>query len=74
VFVETTHSPPTMSTATTTKACADCVHWKAGASGEGECRRHAPQLISFEVDDDVSIQSRFPTTSSNDWCGDFEPE
>ncbi|MFC7338340.1 hypothetical protein ACFQY0_14195 [Haloferula chungangensis] len=62
-----------MSTTTTiTKACAECIHWNSGVSGDGECRRHAPQLISFEVDDDVKVESRFPTTSQDDWCGDFE--
>lgn len=62
-----------MSTTTkTTKACAECAHWNTTASDEGECRRHAPQLISFEVDDDVKIQSSFPMTSGDDWCGDFE--
>lgn len=72
LVIETNSSNTTMSTTTTTKACADCAHWKASASGDGECRRHAPQLISFEVDDDVKIQSRFPTTAQDDWCGDFE--
>lgn len=57
---------------TTTKACSDCIHWNAKSSEQGECRRHAPQLVSFEVDADVKIQSRFPTTAKDDWCGDFE--
>ncbi len=61
-----------MSTTTATKACAACSHWKAGAGAEGECRRHAPQLITFEVDDEVKVVSRFPTTAAADWCGDFE--
>lgn len=59
-------------TKTETKSCASCAHWKSGITGEGECRRHAPQLISFEVDDNVKIESRFPSTDAEDWCGDFE--
>lgn len=61
-----------MSTETTTKACAACAYWKSGITGEGECRRNAPQLITFEIDDEVKVESRFPTTSGEDWCGDFE--
>jgi hypothetical protein len=61
-----------MSTTTTTKTCAACAHWNDLASGKGECRRHAPQLITFEIDDDVKVESRFPMTADQDWCGDFE--
>lgn len=60
-----------METMTSTKSCAACAHWN-GSGQEGECRRHAPQLISFEVDESVKVESRFPTTSAQDWCGDFE--
>ena len=61
-----------MSTTTTTKACVSCVHWKSENQNEGECRRNAPQLISFEIDNDTKVESRFPTTSDKDWCGEFE--
>jgi len=37
----------------------------------GECRRHAPQTIAFEVDDEVKFESMFPVTAAEDWCGDF---
>ncbi len=63
-----------MKTTTQTKACGDCIHWNAGAEEEGECRRHAPQMIAFEVDEEVHLESRFPMTAADDWCGDFEPE
>ncbi|MBB5352717.1 hypothetical protein HNR46_002965 [Haloferula luteola] len=62
-----------MKTLTSTKACADCIHWNSSDEGEGECRRHAPQMIAFEVDDEVVLESRFPMTAAEDWCGDFEP-
>ena len=58
-------------TQNTTKNCAACSHWKTSSEG-GECRRHAPQTIVFEIDQRVSVESRFPVTSANDWCGDFE--
>ena len=38
----------------------------------GECRRHAPQTVAFEVDDEVKFESMFPVTASDDWCGDFQ--
>lgn len=38
----------------------------------GECRRHAPQTVAFEVDDEVKFESMFPVTAGDDWCGDFE--
>ena len=60
-----------MQTETTTKNCAACSHWKA-SDEKGECRRHAPQTIVFEVNNEVSVESRFPSTSAQDWCGDFE--
>ncbi len=59
-------------TTTTTKSCGACAHWNASTETEGQCRRHAPQLITFEVDADVKVESRFPSTSASDWCGDFE--
>ena len=63
-----------MSTETATKSCQACAYWNEGGSGEGECRRRAPQTIVFEVNDKVSVESRFPSTSATDWCGDFEAE
>lgn len=58
--------------ATTTRACANCAYWKALAESTGECRRHAPQTIAFEVDEEVKFESKFPVTAGSDWCGDFE--
>lgn len=63
-----------MSTTTKTKACQACAHWNALGGSTGECRRHAPQMIAFEVDDEVKFESKFPATSADDWCGDFEKE
>jgi hypothetical protein len=59
-----------MNTQTTTKKCEACIHWK-NLGNEGECRRHAPQTVVFNVDKDIKFESRFPVTNSNDWCGDF---
>ncbi len=61
-----------MQTEIKTKACGKCVYWKSMDSNSGECRRHAPQMIAFEVDDVVKFESRFPMTAAEDWCGDFE--
>lgn len=59
-------------TTTQTKSCAACANWKSTAQDQGECRSHAPQLITFEVDASMKVESRFPTTSATDWCGEFE--
>jgi hypothetical protein len=61
-----------MTTVETTNTCATCASWKSSASTEGECRRHAPQLVVFEIDESTKIESRFPTTKADDWCGDFQ--
>lgn len=53
------------------KACSSCTHYKATAATKGECRRHAPQTIAFNVDDKVKFESRFPSTKATDWCGEF---
>ncbi|MEM9446127.1 MAG: hypothetical protein AAGA18_12340 [Verrucomicrobiota bacterium] len=56
---------------TTMTTCESCKHWNSKGS-EGECRRHAPQTIVFELDSETRIESRFPTTQKDDWCGDHE--
>jgi hypothetical protein len=60
-----------MQTTTITRACAACVHWNQMEAEHGECRRHAPQTVAFEVDDEVKFESMFPVTAAEDWCGDF---
>lgn len=59
-------------TATHTATCANCKSWNSKGSDQGECRRHAPQMIVFEIDDETKIESRFPVTSADDWCGDYQ--
>ncbi len=58
-------------TAAKTKACATCTHFKATTTTKGECRRHAPQTVVFNVDDKVKFESRFPSTKATDWCGEY---
>ena len=60
-----------MDTQTITKNCQACAYWNGASSEKGECRRHAPQNIVFKVNEEVSVESRFPTTSASDWCGDY---
>lgn len=59
-------------TLTINRACEACAYWNSMEEGAGECRRHAPQTITFEVDDEVKFESMFPVTAADDWCGDFE--
>ncbi|MES2995575.1 MAG: hypothetical protein V4733_02070 [Verrucomicrobiota bacterium] len=60
-----------MNTIVKTKACGQCVHWNDLEDDMGECRRHAPQTVAFEVDEEVKFESMFPVTAADDWCGDF---
>jgi len=60
-----------MSTTTAGAICTNCQHWEKKTENSGECRRHAPQTIAFQVDADTKIESRFPMTAAEDWCGDF---
>ncbi len=54
-----------------TRACENCESWNPVEDSAGECRRHAPQTIVFEADDELKFESMFPMTSNDDWCGDF---
>lgn len=58
-------------TATTTKTCSVCANWKDLADGAGECRAKAPQTIVLTIDDETRVESRFPVTKAEDWCGEF---
>ncbi len=60
-----------MNTMTTTRACEACAYWNKVEHDHGECRRHAPQTVAFEVDEEVKFESMFPVTAGDDWCGDF---
>jgi hypothetical protein len=63
-----------MNTKTTTiRACGSCTYWNELGDTRGECRRHAPQTVAFEVDEEVKFESMFPMTAAEDWCGDFYP-
>lgn len=61
----------TTATANTTKACAACLHYQQTSAELGECRRHAPQTVVFQVDAETRFESKFPNTKPSDWCGDF---
>lgn len=57
---------------THTDTCSECSHWKAISEDKGECRRQPPQAITFKVGDEVQFETRFPETSTSDWCGEFK--
>lgn len=59
-------------TITASKTCAACANWKDLDSSTGECRAKAPQTIVLKIDDETTVESRFPVTKSDDWCGEFE--
>lgn len=58
-------------TATKTETCEKCLHWNKVETDQGECRRQPPQAIIFKVNEEVKYETRFPTTQSSDWCGEF---
>jgi hypothetical protein len=60
-----------MQAATATAICQVCAFWKNSEPTQGECHRHAPQAIVFNVDGSLKFESRFPQTAAEDWCGDF---
>ena len=62
-----------MTTVTTTKACEACAYWDSADNKTGECRRHAPVTVAFNVDAATKYEAKFPETKASDWCGDFQP-
>jgi hypothetical protein len=54
-----------------TASCQACAYWKSIESTKGECHRHAPQAIVFNVENGLKFESHFPLTAAEDWCGDF---
>lgn len=60
------------------KQCDNCRYFcPTGDSGEGDCRRHAPQPAilrdrGHRDDDHARFMSWWPTVNDDDWCGDFE--
>ncbi len=70
----------------TDQTCAICHYWRSTETVEfandtpreiGQCRRHAPRIVDAFVgdasDEHLTWQAtRFPVTSADDWCGEFE--
>ncbi len=64
-----------MPTLTKSKAakisCGTCVYYNSTTATKGECRRHSPQTVVFNVDDKTKFESCFPGTKASDWCGEY---
>ena len=58
-------------TTTASKTCAACANWNPTGGQSGECRAKAPQTIVLKIDDETKVESRFPVTQAEDWCGEF---
>lgn len=58
-----------------TESCQSCIYW-LDHEGDGEeckglCRKNPPKV--FIIDRDyLTLQTRFPETHKDDWCGEFE--
>ena len=37
----------------------------------GNCHRHAPMILSQEINGDTVYMRAWPGTAGDDWCGDF---
>lgn len=59
------------------RCCGNCEFWQVYGEGEnhsGDCRRNPPMPYA-ESDDDgdtETIQSYFPPTEWEEWCGEFK--
>ena len=47
-------------------SCVSCAFYQNDAEGDGYCRRHSPLPSPKEE------ISRWPVTTADDWCGDYE--
>ena len=56
------------------EVCENCKYWQV-LPIEGQCRRHAPNLIvaSCGVDEVPEYSNNWATMGKDDWCGEFEP-
>lgn len=61
----------TTQTKAAAKSCATCTYYNSTSASSGECRRHSPRNVVFNVDASVKFESRFPTIKATDWCGEF---
>jgi len=51
--------------------CPDCAYWlEEPEEGFGECRRYAPRPALNDVTKTIPY---WPTTETDDWCGEFRP-
>lgn len=57
---------------TTQSTCNACAFWKDTGADSGECRVNPPQAIAVNIDAQTRIETKFPVTAADDWCGEFE--
>jgi len=49
--------------------CDTCRYWERELSDDGSCRRHPPVILQLHG----YASTVWPSTSSWDWCGEYEP-
>ncbi len=58
--------------------CGNCRFWLSGGDSIGQCRRYAPKVMLDPVRKTETycevkrVWTRWPLTTSVDWCGEFE--
>ena len=55
-------------------SCETCRFWEFNRDDMGECRRRSPQAaLTVPMDDAPGVKAAYwPTTLSDEWCGEFE--
>lgn len=55
--------------------CGACLFWQSTNEdlSTGLCRRMAPRVF-FVKEDQKSLETMWPVTYGDDWCGEYEPK
>jgi len=54
------------------RRCGDCMYWDYTTDQAGLCRRNAPVPIPQPASKSQQFTLVIPSTSKDDWCGQFE--
>lgn len=55
-------------------SCEMCKFFEPNEPSDGECRRHAPAVVTQDINDKISRRlAVWPVVEIVDWCGEFEP-
>jgi hypothetical protein len=56
--------------------CETCRYFSPASLAQAQCRKNAPTVVSFSVQTaagpGIAVQGAWPTTKSDDWCGEWQ--